>query len=123
MLKGEHGIFNQLLGNGRTALKRTAGEVGEYRSEDALEVNAHMAAEAHVFDRNHCVLQVYGNILKLCPFPVFQAIIIPQDFVVYIIEYRGLVLLGNQGKVQLRHGLQIGFCHAQYKADAADAYD
>ena len=66
-----------------------------------------MAAEAHVFNGNHRVLQVYGDIRKLCPFSVFQTVVISKNFVVYIIEHRGLILLGNQSKVQFRHGFQI----------------
>lgn len=95
LLGGKQLIFYELLGYCGAALHGIAGGVKNERTYKALEVDAYMTVKANILNGDDGVFKVIGDIVKLCPFAVFGAVIVCENLAVYIVDNGGKRCFGE----------------------------
>ena len=112
-LIGKHGIFDQLLRDGGTALLGIGYEVVDERADDTFDVNAVVGVKTGVLYGDEGIAQVFGHQGNIDHDAVFRAFVIRDDIALRIIQERSLVLRVQQGQVKCGRGFHVTLGNTQ----------
>ena len=116
LLAGKQGVFDQLLGDGGTALGGGRGQIGHKRTHDALQVDAGMGVEAGVLHGHKGLLQIFRHGGDGDHHAVLDALVFGDEIAVGVINKGGLRLILQRGQVQVGGGLHIALGDARHRA-------
>ena len=93
LFRGEQRVFDQLLGNGRTALGAGGRQVGHKGTHNTLDVYAVMGIEPCILHGDKRLLKVRRHGRKADADTIFRALVFRNQITVRIINKRGLCLI------------------------------
>ena len=117
LLGGKERILNQLLGDGRAALRGGGGQVRHERADNALDVHAVVRVEARILHGDKGVLEVCRHGLNRHHDAVLRAFVFGDEVAVGVVDEGGLRLIVNRGEVKRRGSFHVPFRNADHRAD------
>ena len=116
LLAGEHGLLDELLGDGGAALRGAGGQVGHQRADDALHVHAVVLVKARVLHGDERVLQHLGDLVDGDHHAILGALVVGDQVALAVVDEGGLVLCAERGEVERRRGIDVRLGDADQRA-------